>query len=605
MITVEVVRIEGRPPSTPQSISFDEAGGTIGRGGDCTLVLTDDKRSVSRLHAKLEYDGQQFTITDHGTNPLRVNGSVVGKGNSIAVKGGDQLSIGPFELEIHSGAAQAPTVADGLLSDTPAARPPPGSGTGNPFDDLLGGARAAPDAPSPSSSDPFADLGFSATPAPAPSPAPTPGRSPTPPGGLPDDFDFMAAPTPEPDLPGSGELPDDIFSGLHSSPGAPGEGSLDAMYGLTPGGGSDPFKDSPLAKPAAAPGSHESGLTQWLGSPRKAADQDSVSDQVPELNAPFPGTPSRPAPKQTGTGPSSSPAPTDPTPAPPAGADLPELDLDLDNLFGIQSGPAAPEPAPPPAPTPAPAPEPLKEVAPVPRTPPPRPEPKPEPPPTPTPPPAPPPPAATPASTLAAAPADQAELLDALVAGLDAQDLKIEALSPELMHRLGRLLHEATDGTIALLNARGTVKREMRADVTMIASGRNNPLKFSPDAKLALRYLFGPAMPGFMEAEEAMRDAYGDLRSHEFGFMAGLRAALSGVLKRLDPAQLEARIPEKGGLSMLAGNRKARLWDQFGEHYRQVALEAEEDFHALFGREFLRAYEEHIAALERQRRKNP
>ena len=184
--------------------------------------------------------------------------------------------------------------------------------------------------------------------------------------------------------------------------------------------------------------------------------------------------------------------------------------------------------------------------------------------------------------------------------GLNAQDLVINELTPELMHRIGALMHEATSGTIALLNARGSVKREMRADVTMIASGRNNPLKFSPDAKLALRYLFGPQMPGFMEADEAMRDAYSDLRAHEFGFMAGLRAALSGVLKRFEPSQLESRLPEKGGLNALVPmNRKAKLWDLFGELYRQIATEAEEDFHALFGREFLRAYEEHIAALER------
>lgn len=211
------------------------------------------------------------------------------------------------------------------------------------------------------------------------------------------------------------------------------------------------------------------------------------------------------------------------------------------------------------------------------------------------------PPPAAPMPAAAGVPAaDQAELLEALNAGLSAQDLTIDAITPELMYRLGVLLHEATAGTIALLNARTTVKREMRADVTMIASARNNPLKFSPDAKLALRYLFGDPMPGFMAAEEAMQDAYADLRSHEFGFMAGLRAALSGVLKRFDPAVLEARIPEKGGLSGLAGNRKAKLWELFGEHYRQVATEAEEDFHALFGREFLRAYQEHVSALERQ-----
>jgi FHA domain-containing protein len=100
-----------------------------------------------------------------------------------------------------------------------------------------------------------------------------------------------------------------------------------------------------------------------------------------------------------------------------------------------------------------------------------------------------------------------------------------------------------------------------------------------------------------------MRDAYGDLRAHEFGFMAGMRAALMGVLKRFAPEALEARMPEKGGLGgLLAANRKARLWDLFSDHYRQVTQEAEEDFHALFGREFLRAYEDHIEALEQQRR---
>jgi FHA domain-containing protein len=161
-------------------------------------------------------------------------------------------------------------------------------------------------------------------------------------------------------------------------------------------------------------------------------------------------------------------------------------------------------------------------------------------------------------------------------------------------------MNEAVAGTIALLNARGSVKREMRADVTMIASGRNNPLKFSPEAGLALRYLFGAPMPGFMEADEAMRDAYSDLRAHEFGFMAGLRAALSGVLKRFEPGALESRLPDKGGLNaLLPMNRKAKLWELFSELYRQIATEAEEDFHNLFGREFLRAYEEHIAALER------
>lgn len=616
MITVEVVRIEGRSPATRQTANFDEFGGTIGRGQDCTLVLSDEKRSVSRLHAKLDFDNGSYRLTDQGTNPLRVNGNAVGKGNSVILQAGDQISIGPFELEVHAAGAQAPTVSESLFPATPVAA----ATGGNLFDDLLGGGTSAPPsggfgAGAPAASDPFADLGFSASPSATPSRSPSPSPSlPSPSQALPDDFDFLAPPTPEPDLPAGDPFSDDVFSGLHSSPSAPGEGSLDAMFGLaSSAGSSDPLLDSPLGQSTGTPGSHDSGLTQWLGSPQPKVTSAPIADHVPELHAPFqpPGAPSLP------------PAAASPLPAPspiPADAVPGGLDLDLDDLFGLQNKPAdvaespflaEPEPlrdeSPILPPAPETEPEPVAAAAPF----------QPPPPPVAAAAPAPPPsvpsrpvpvvtPPVTSARTAAATtpvdPAAQAELLEALLAGLKGQDLQIDTLTPELMFRLGRLMNEATAGTIALLGARGTVKREMRADVTMIASGRNNPLKFSPDAGLALRYLFGPPMPGFMEAEEAMRDAYGDLRSHEFGFMAGLRAALAGVLKRFDPAQLESRIPEKGGLAALAGNRKAKLWELYADHYRQVSQEAEEDFHALFGREFLRAYEEHVAALERQRR---
>ena len=82
-------------------------------------------------------------------------------------------------------------------------------------------------------------------------------------------------------------------------------------------------------------------------------------------------------------------------------------------------------------------------------------------------------------------------------------------------------------------------------------------------------------------------------------------AALAERLERFGQRPETApRLPEKGGLNALVPmNRKAKLWDLFGELYRQLALEAEEDFHNLFGREFLRAYEEHIAALDRQQRR--
>lgn len=102
-----------------------------------------------------------------------------------------------------------------------------------------------------------------------------------------------------------------------------------------------------------------------------------------------------------------------------------------------------------------------------------------------------------------------------------------------------------------------------------------------------------------MPAEEAVRDAYDDLRSHTFGFMAGMRAALAGVLARFDPANLEAQLSARSMLdNLLPINRRAKLWDLFAERYKHISEDAEEDFHALFGKAFLRAYEEQVARLK-------
>ena len=54
--------------------------------------------------------------------------------------------------------------------------------------------------------------------------------------------------------------------------------------------------------------------------------------------------------------------------------------------------------------------------------------------------------------------------------------------------------------------------------------------------------------------------------------------------------------------SLLPTNRKAKLWDIFGQLYGEISKEAESDFHALFGEEFLRAYREHVGKLPDARR---
>ena len=48
-------------------------------------------------------------------------------------------------------------------------------------------------------------------------------------------------------------------------------------------------------------------------------------------------------------------------------------------------------------------------------------------------------------------------------------------------------------------------------------------------------------------------------------------------------------------------NRKAKLWELYLQHYESIRDEAQEDFHTLFGRAFLAAYEQQLERLRREK----
>jgi len=201
--------------------------------------------------------------------------------------------------------------------------------------------------------------------------------------------------------------------------------------------------------------------------------------------------------------------------------------------------------------------------------------------------------------------AGESVLLRALLLGAGIPDTQLpKGLTPETMETLGKLLREAVQGTLDLLRVRGLTKSEMRADVTMIMPADNNPLKFSPSVEAALGQLLAPHGHGFMAPVPAMRDAYDDLRAHQLGFLAGMRAALDEVLARFAPDDLQARLADPSVLdTLLPMNRKAKRWDLFVERYEQVASDAREDFNAAFGKAFRRAYDAQVKQLRAERQR--
>lgn len=579
-LTLRAVSLNDRPLSQPITAHFDEAGGTIGRADHNTMALPDPERHISRQQAAISATPEGYTICNVGSaNPVVVRGRPLARGETALLGRSDLVRIGGYVLEVLDSedtlAAEAVTRGRAAVEAAtplprqagapagPLGRDPrdardlrdthgnglPGAadlamplGRDNPFADLV--PPAWPSADAPAAAPPAAP----AAPAAAAARPAWPAELPTgfaAPAGLRADSPAIARPPPAPPA----ALPDDF----------------------------DPFAPAPLpadAPPRAAP-------------PGTFDDLIPVADDAPSIDRLL--------------GPDAAHA---------FGRFLDGADAGpADPLRGVPLDPSAlfrePGAAPvPPAPVAAPVPDhvplghalfrpPLPAATPAPA------EPAREPPAPAATRPAPLQPAGAGTADAAAEP-DAGRLWQAFCDG--AQVHPGGGLTPERMRMIGKLLRSAVDGAVKLTALRAASRHEMHAEVTVIRSRNNNPLKFSPDGQAALEQLLQPPMRGFLEGPAAMTDTMEDLVGHAIGTVSGTRAALEGVLHRFTPEALEAKLTTKHLLdSLLPMNRKARLWELYLQHYRAIHDEAQEDFHTLFGKAFLAAYEQQVERLRQER----
>ena len=185
-------------------------------------------------------------------------------------------------------------------------------------------------------------------------------------------------------------------------------------------------------------------------------------------------------------------------------------------------------------------------------------------------------------------------LIDAFLEGSGLAAGRVQAdISPEFMRTFGEAFRVAVQGTMDLLAARSEIKREFRADVTIIAPRANNPLKFLPNADGVMMQLVGQSFPGFMKPVPSMKEAYFDLQVHQLALMAGIRAAYSEALARFDPVELEKRSTAEPGLIKRFSPyaQKAALWDEYKSSFSAMRRHAEDDLQAFSGQTFVAAYE--------------
>ena len=160
------------------------------------------------------------------------------------------------------------------------------------------------------------------------------------------------------------------------------------------------------------------------------------------------------------------------------------------------------------------------------------------------------------------------------------------------MAAFGREYRMMAEGLMQLLRTRAQEKGSARIAQTVVGASEVNPLKFMPTVEDALAVMVAPRSGGFAEAEVAIAGALRDLAAHHVGTWRGTQTALRRMIDRFDPGAVEKELEELGLLeALLAGGRRAKLWELYRKRFDDIARSAETRFLGEVGADFRDAYE--------------
>ena len=542
---------------------------TIGRGPENDVVLPDPDRMISKTHCVVENHNGSVVVVDFSTNGTFLNYGKVALGRTATpINDGDVLIMGGYELVVEitsansrSSDALAPLADERASFGNARAAPDPyklldDAGPGGDFLDSLLGSPDKPKGPGQFRKEqenvellpPIGDDGPLLGPAPIMPSQPAmrdhtasvndsflPAQAAQSKSVIPDDWDDFLAPTP-PVRPRP--TPQALAPGadLYShTPAAPGQPApQDDIFGGPAAG----LRPTPSSRSTSARVPDDAPLDLPPAAPKSARGADLPLNRSPAADAPV-------APFD--------PFATDPNqkmPSKPIPAESAVLDPILETF--------APAPSAPPQP-----------------------------------------PITQPPSNPGTGPVYSGDAGRAFLAALGAQDVKVsDAELPDTLARLGCTLKAMITGMREILMTRTSIKSEFRIEQTSFNKGGNNPLKFSLTPEQAIEAMVKPTARGYMPAEAAAAQALEDIQAHEIAMMTGMEAALKGVLAKLDPAILTAKIEAKGGFGSFFSNRKAQYWETYETMYAEVSDQAQNDFHELFAREFAQAYKAQLMRLK-------
>jgi predicted component of type VI protein secretion system len=186
---------------------------------------------------------------------------------------------------------------------------------------------------------------------------------------------------------------------------------------------------------------------------------------------------------------------------------------------------------------------------------------------------------------------------------LQAAGLDPQSVAPEMAPVLGQIVRLVAQGMIDVLGARAQFRSQFHLPLTRVRASQNNPLKFAPTAEEALTAMFRTRARGYMPPLEAFEDAFDDIRFHLLATLAGMRAGLDSMLKRLDPKRVQQLSDRRYPGFLARFGAKRRYWDRYVDLFEEMTGNADAAFQQTYGEEFSSAYEQQLEELKRSRAK--
>ncbi len=539
LMPIEITIIKS--PSTVNvaqtSLTFPDAGGTLGRGSDNLWALDDPNKYMSTVHAKIACIAQQYFLTDLSTNGTFINGSAepIGNGNQVSLSDGDHFSISDYEF---IAKIANDTTSDNLFQDSNNSDPFADFDTPLPENDFL--------SQSPSNNDPFAS-GISQNSA-VSNPLSAFETEQIDPLELLDNAQAASDPFSQPisDLDtftsanSSHEavIPDN-FTATTSTTIESNSAATDSISwpnanqeaGLIP----DDWDDDDLLgdfSPAAASTASAFAQTQPAAQPKIQPQALSQAQAVEAVHQPALQTSASQAEGQYSA--------------------EKYIALELQNqklqLEVIQ----------------------LKQQL-----------------------------AQAQSAQISANVNNQVDgetrsVVNAM--GLEKWNLDDKKVS-QINDTVGLLMRETMQGMMRVLKFRKKIKEEFRINVTTIQSIENNPLKFSANIDDAMENMFIKENNAYKAPVDAVKEGFQGIAEHQVAVIAGMQAAFRGMIERFDPNNLESRFEKYKSSSLLSLGQKSKRWNAYKQYHQGLIDNLDDSFQHLFGYDFVQAYEDQMQRL--------